>query len=161
MPSWFAEKGVGNFPNDPSLSDSEIALLAAWAEAKAPPGDRDEAPPPRKWAERWTIAAPETVFPMTKAMRIPADGEVDYTYEIVPTHFSERRWVQSSEILRDARKRASRRGVCAATRIELAEARAGGKTVHRCHADKRRGPPGRDVDRYRYTAGIDAGKHTG
>lgn len=99
MPPWFAEKAVGNFANDPSLSDSEIALLAAWAEAKAPPGNRDEAPPPRRWAERWTIAAPEMVFPMTEAMRIPADGEVDYTYEIVPTHFSEGRWVQSSEIL--------------------------------------------------------------
>jgi hypothetical protein len=48
MPPWFAEKGVGNFANDPSLNDSEIALLAAWAEAKAPPGDRDEAPAPRE-----------------------------------------------------------------------------------------------------------------
>jgi mono/diheme cytochrome c family protein len=99
MPPWFAEKGVGDFANDPSLSDAEIALLAAWAEAKAPPGDRDEAPPLRKWAERWTIAAPEMVFAMTEAARIPADGEVDYTYEIVPTHFSEGRWAQSSEIL--------------------------------------------------------------
>ena len=36
---------------------------------------------------------------MTEAVRIPVDGEVDYTYEIVPTRFSEGRWVQSSEIL--------------------------------------------------------------
>jgi len=36
---------------------------------------------------------------MAAGVAIPADGEVDYTYEIVPTHFSEGRWVQASEIL--------------------------------------------------------------
>src|SRR5450432_3802608 len=28
MPPWFAEKGVGEFANDPSMSDGEIAMLA-------------------------------------------------------------------------------------------------------------------------------------
>jgi mono/diheme cytochrome c family protein len=36
MPPWFAEKGVGKFSNDPSLADSQIAMLAAWANANAP-----------------------------------------------------------------------------------------------------------------------------
>jgi hypothetical protein len=36
---------------------------------------------------------------MAEPVKIPADGEVDYTYEIVPTHFTKGRWVQSSEIL--------------------------------------------------------------
>ena len=36
---------------------------------------------------------------MTEGVAIPADGEVDYTYEIVPTGFTEGRWVQRSEIL--------------------------------------------------------------
>jgi Copper type II ascorbate-dependent monooxygenase, C-terminal domain len=99
MPPWFAERGIGNFSNDPSLSDGEIALLAAWAEAGAPPGNASDAPPPRKWEERWTIPKPDLAVAMTGGVKIPADGEVDYTYEIVPTHFTEGRWVKASEIL--------------------------------------------------------------
>jgi len=99
MPPWFAEKGVGEFANDPSLSDAEMAILAAWAKAGAPAGNLADAPAPRKWNGRWTIAAPDLEVKMTEAVKIPAGGEVDYTYEIVPTHFAEARWVQSSEIL--------------------------------------------------------------
>ena len=99
MPPWFAEKGVGKFSNDPSLTDAQIALLTAWAAAKAPAGDPAEAPPPKKWADRWTIPAPDMELKMAEPVSIPADGEVVYTYEILPTNFKEGRWVQASEIL--------------------------------------------------------------
>jgi Copper type II ascorbate-dependent monooxygenase, C-terminal domain len=99
MPPWFAERGIGKFSNDPSLSDGEIALLARWAEAGAPAGNAGDGPAVRKWAERWTIAEPDLAVSMPEGVKIPADGEVDYTYEIVPTHFAEGRWVRSSEIL--------------------------------------------------------------
>ena len=36
---------------------------------------------------------------MTRGVAIPTDGDVDYTYEIVPTHFTEDRWIQSVEVL--------------------------------------------------------------
>ncbi len=45
------------------------------------------------------MAEPELTVAMTEGVKIPADGEVDYTYEIVPTNFKEGRWVQASEIL--------------------------------------------------------------
>jgi len=99
MPPWFAEKGVGHFANDPSLTDGEIALLAAWAAGKAPAGNSADAPPARKWADRWTIPAPDLEIRMTEPVTIPVSGDVDYTYEIVSTHFTEARWVQASEIL--------------------------------------------------------------
>jgi hypothetical protein len=99
MPPWFAEKEIRKFSNDPSLSDKEIATLAAWTETKAPEGNPGDAPPQRKWADRWTISEPDLTVAMTEGVNIPADGEVDYTYEIVPTHFTEGRWVQASEIL--------------------------------------------------------------
>src|SRR6185312_14283864 len=44
------------------------------------------------------IAQPDTVLKMPKAIPIPANGEVDYTYEIVPTHFTEDKWVRMSEM---------------------------------------------------------------
>ena len=99
MPPWFAEKGIGKFSNDPSLSDYEIAVLAAWAEARAPEGNAADAPPAREWAARWTIPAPDVTVTMSEGVNIPAEGQVDYTYEIMPTQFAEGRWVQASEIL--------------------------------------------------------------
>jgi len=99
MPPWFAEKGIGKFSNDPSLNSQEIALLAAWAAAGAPAGNPADAQAPKKWVDRWTIPAPDMEIKMAEPVNIPATGDVDYTYEILPTHFKEGRWVQTSEIL--------------------------------------------------------------
>ena len=52
-----------------------------------------------KWAENWTIPQPELMLKMAKGVALPASGDVDYTYEIIPTHFAEDRWVQSVEVL--------------------------------------------------------------
>jgi len=103
MPPWFAVAGIGRFSNDPSLSGEEISTLAAWAAAKAPAGDSHDAPAPRDWAEGWSIPPPDLVVKMTKPVVLPASGDVDYTYEIVPTHFAEDRWVQMAEVLPSAR----------------------------------------------------------
>jgi hypothetical protein len=42
MPPWFIEKNIGiqNFYDDVSLSDEEVALIAAWADSGAPVGVR-------------------------------------------------------------------------------------------------------------------------
>jgi hypothetical protein len=103
MPPWFAVAGIGRFSNDPSLSQEEVTTLAAWAAAKAPAGDQRDAPPPHHWAEGWSIPQPDLVVQMTQAVALPASGDVDYTYEIVPTHFAEDRWVQMAEVLPSAR----------------------------------------------------------
>jgi hypothetical protein len=99
MPPWFAAPGIGHFSNDPSLSSQQIATFINWAAADAPTGDTKDAPAPIHWTESWTIPQPDQILPMTKGVAIPADGDVDYTYEIVPTHFSEDRWIQSVEVL--------------------------------------------------------------
>lgn len=99
MPPWFADPDVGHFANDPSLNAAEIATLAAWAEANAPAGEEKDAPPPRVWAEGWSIPQPELVLKMPKSVPLPATGTIEYTYEIVPTHFAEDRWVEMAEVL--------------------------------------------------------------
>ncbi|MGA2812394.1 MAG: thiol-disulfide isomerase [Candidatus Acidiferrum sp.] len=99
MPPWFADPEVGKFLNDPSLSEQEIATLSAWADSGAPAGRSDEAPAPRVWTENWTIPQPDLVLKMPQPVRLPAGGDIEYTYEIVPTHFTEGRWVQMAEVL--------------------------------------------------------------
>ena len=97
MPPWFADPRYGRFANDSSLSAQQIASMVAWAKAGAPEGDPQDAPEPPQWARGWNIPQPDLVVKMPKAVKIPAQGEVEYTYEIVSTHFSLGRWVQMSE----------------------------------------------------------------
>jgi hypothetical protein len=104
MPPWFADPRVGHFSNDASLSAEEIDTLAAWAAANAPAGNAADAPPPRHWAEGWNIPQPDLVVRMPKPVAIPALCDVEYTYEIVPTGFTEGRWVQMSEIRPSSRE---------------------------------------------------------
>ena len=99
MPPWFADPAISTFSNDPSLSAKEIATLAEWATGGAPAGDVRDAPAPRVWAESWTIPQPDLVLEMPQPVPIPAVGDIEYTYEIVPTHFIEGRWVQMAEVL--------------------------------------------------------------
>ncbi|HTS11062.1 MAG TPA: hypothetical protein VMH00_02995 [Candidatus Limnocylindrales bacterium] len=104
MPPWFADPRFGHFSNDPSLSDEQIAMLSRWAEADAPAGNPEDAPPPRKWAEGWMIPQPDMVVQMPKPVTLPAHGDIEYTYEIVPTDFREGKWIQASEIRPSSRE---------------------------------------------------------
>jgi mono/diheme cytochrome c family protein len=97
MPPWFADPRFGRFADDPSLTEQQIAAIVSWAAAGAPAGDVHDAPAPHDWTEGWNIAPPDQVVKMPKPVRIPADGEVEYTYEIAPMHLTEDRWVQMSE----------------------------------------------------------------
>jgi hypothetical protein len=98
MPPWFADPRYGHFSNDPSLSESQIATIVAWANGGTAAGNPQDAPAPRKWSEGWNIPEPDVVVRMPQAVKIPARGEVEYTYEIVPTHFTEDKWVQMAEV---------------------------------------------------------------
>jgi hypothetical protein len=104
MPPWFADPSVGHFQNDPSLSANEIHTIESWAESNAPAGDARDAPPPRRWVSGWNIPTPDLVVQMPKPVTIPAQGDVEYTYEIVPTGLTEGKWVRMSEIWPSSRQ---------------------------------------------------------
>ena len=65
MPPWYVEKDIGiqQFKNDPSLSDEEIAKIAAWADGGAPPGDPADMPPPVAFIDvnEWEIGEPDLI----------------------------------------------------------------------------------------------------
>jgi hypothetical protein len=103
MPPWFADPCCGHFADDSSLSASEIATLSAWAENRAA-GDPHDALPPPNWTEGWNIPPPDRVLSMARPVVIPAEGDVEYTYEIVPTDFAEDKWIQMSEIRPSSRQ---------------------------------------------------------
>ena len=98
MPPWFADPRYGKFSNDPSLTPQQIELISEWVDGGAPAGSPKDAPPPKQWAAGWNIPQPDKIVQMPVPVAIPAHGDVEYTYEIVPTGFTEDKWVQFSQI---------------------------------------------------------------
>ncbi len=98
MPPWFADPAYGHFANDRSLSQSEIDTLVNWADGGALEGDRKQAPPSREWTKDWNIGAPDAVFEMPRAFPIPARATIAYQYIILPTNFSDDKWIQKVEV---------------------------------------------------------------
>jgi hypothetical protein len=104
MPPWFADPCCGHFADDPSLSDKQIATFVNWFETKYPAGDTNDAPSAPHWVEGWNISQPDVILKMPKPVSIPADGDIEYTYEIVPTNFTEDKWIRMSQIRPSSRQ---------------------------------------------------------
>ena len=65
MPPWYIEKNIGiqRFKDDWSLSDREIATIAAWANGGAPRGNPADmpTPPPFVDVDNWEIGQPDLI----------------------------------------------------------------------------------------------------
>jgi len=105
MPPWFADPCCGHFANDPSLTPQQLQTIADWVKSGAPAGNENEkdAPPLHRWTAGWNIAPPDLILKMPRPVKIPASGDIEYTYEIVPTNFTEGKWVRMSELRPSAR----------------------------------------------------------
>ena len=98
MPPWYADPQVGHFANDRSLSQKEIDTIVAWVTAGSPKGDPKDMPPPASFLEGWDIPKPDVTFQLPKEFAVPESGMVEYQYVIVPTGFTEDKWVQAAEV---------------------------------------------------------------
>ena len=101
MPPWFIDKNIGiqRYKNDPSLSDDEIATIAAWVDAGAPRGNPADLPPPIAWpADGWTYGTPDLIVPSpegtVEANAADWFGEWGYT----PSGLTEDRYVKAIEV---------------------------------------------------------------
>src|SRR5258708_315744 len=103
MPPWFADPRYGKFTNAMSLSPAEIETLSKWADAGAPKGDPKDMPAAVEWVEGWGIGKPDAVYQLPVAYDVPASGVIDYQHVIVPTGFTEDRWIQAAEVRPTAR----------------------------------------------------------
>ena len=103
MPPWFIDKNIGiqAFKDDPSLSEAEVATIAAWVNGGTRRGDPADMPPPRKWpaGDRWSIGTPDLVVssPLMTVEAVAPDwyGMINPP---VPTGLTTDRWVKAVEI---------------------------------------------------------------
>ena len=65
MPPWYIEKdlGIQHYKNDISLTDEEVAKIAAWADNGTPQGNPADMPKPLTFADAkaWSIGTPDLV----------------------------------------------------------------------------------------------------
>ena len=76
MPPWHIDRSIGEYTADPSLSDIEIATIAAWVDGGAPRGNPADAPPPLDLANlnEWTYGEPDLVVQMKEGFPHPGRG---------------------------------------------------------------------------------------
>ena len=60
-------------------------------------GDPKDAPKPMDWVEGWRIGQPDAVISMPIEYHVPASGTIDYQYIVIPTGFTEDKYVQLAE----------------------------------------------------------------
>ena len=102
MPPWYIEKdlGIQHYKNDVSLSEEEIAKIAAWTDSGAPRGNPSDMPPPLtfKSDDEWTIGTPDliVVTPTVHVKAVSPDwwGNAGFG----DTNLTEDRYVSAIEI---------------------------------------------------------------
>ncbi len=98
MPPWFADPAVGHFLNDRTLAKADIDTLVGWADAGAPTGNEKDAPKPIVFTEGWNLGKPDVFLEMANDFEVPATGAIEYQNFVIPTGFTEDKWVQVVEM---------------------------------------------------------------
>ena len=106
MPPWHIDRSIGEYSNDPSLSDREVALIAEWVDAGAPEGNRADAPAAKVFppSTEWTYGEPDLIVRMAKGFKIPAQGPDFIPEEEVDPGLTEDRYVKWVQFIPDAWK---------------------------------------------------------
>jgi mono/diheme cytochrome c family protein len=97
MPPWHADPNHGEFLNDRRLTQTEIDTVAAWVDGGVREGNAKDLPPAPKFTEGWAIGKPDATFSIAE-QQVPAEGVIKYQYLVVPTNFTEDRWISAAEI---------------------------------------------------------------
>jgi hypothetical protein len=103
MPPWHVDKTVGiqKFKDDISLSDREIATIAAWVDGGAPKGNPADMPPPKQFtdANAWNIGTPDLVVEMSEEHIIAAQGPDIWREWFTPTGLTETRYYRAVQAM--------------------------------------------------------------
>ncbi len=99
MPPWFSSKSVGEYADDPSLTDTQIATITKWVDNGAPRGNPDDAPAPMAWpSSGWQLGEPDLVLTSPPVQVAAIAGDAFPEVEVV-TGLTEDRYLRSIEIL--------------------------------------------------------------
>jgi mono/diheme cytochrome c family protein len=97
MPPWHADPNVGQFSNDPRLTQAEIDTITAWVDGGAKEGEPRDLPPAPKFVEGWSIGQPDLILKMPEEFTLDANGPDEYQHFVIDPGFTEDKYVQVAE----------------------------------------------------------------
>ncbi len=97
MPPWHAASH-GEFMDERHLTTEQINLIRQWVEAGTPYGSPADLPAAPAFHEGWTLGPPDAVFKPRAAYKLAAEGPDAYRCFVLPTHFSEDRYITAMDI---------------------------------------------------------------
>ena len=101
MPPWHVERNIGlqKFKDDPSLTEQEIATIAAWVDQGAQKGNMADMPPARTFADDdvWHIGKPDLIVEIPQPHVVPSAGPDVWIDYIADSGLMEDRYVQAVE----------------------------------------------------------------
>ena len=98
MPPWSVDAAPTRFRNAQLLSAREMNVLITWATGGTPFGNPDKTPQPVTLERRWALGAPDLALPLPMEITLPANKQEDLVEFVVPTGFSEQRWLRAVDL---------------------------------------------------------------
>ena len=98
MPPWHIDRNIGiqQFKDNPSLSEAEIAKVAAWVDNGAPRGNPADMPPPRVFPDTaaWQIGEPDLIV-RYPTLPVPAEGADVFGSTYSPLEIEQDRYIKA------------------------------------------------------------------
>ena len=106
MPPWSPDPKYGEFSNDHRLAQKDIETIVAWVDQGAKEGDAKDLMPVPEFTstDGWRLGKPDAVFDIGKDFTVKPGMPDTIENFIVPTNFTEDKWVTKAEILPGNRK---------------------------------------------------------
>lgn len=99
MPPWGVDAAPTRFRNAQTLSAREMNVLLTWATGGTPFGTPEKAPQPVSYERRWPLGTPDVELPVANEFTLAADKQEETGEFVVPTGFSDRRWLRAVDLL--------------------------------------------------------------
>jgi hypothetical protein len=97
MPPWYASRHQ-RFVNERGLSRRERETIIAWTRERLRGEDSKRPPIPEFPEADWEIGTPDLVTTSLQEHSLPADGFIDYRYDVLPYVFLKETWISAAEI---------------------------------------------------------------
>ncbi|MDX1964277.1 MAG: hypothetical protein SFX18_14075 [Pirellulales bacterium] len=99
MPPWMPHADWGNFKNDRSLTEAQIAKFVAWASVGAPEGEATDLPPQPKYPTGWQNGEPDLILALPQPFTVPAEGRDVYHHFVFPLKLKKQTYLKGIEVL--------------------------------------------------------------
>ncbi|HVY88682.1 MAG TPA: hypothetical protein VG942_07430, partial [Hyphomonadaceae bacterium] len=98
MPPFYADRHIGAWKHDLSLTNDEIRTLVHWVEAGAPRGDGDDAMRAKTTSPEWPLGQPDIVLTLP-VFDVPIEGVLLYRTVNIPNPLKTTKWLRALAIL--------------------------------------------------------------